>query len=369
MHWNQLMKAGLGAVLAGLLLTTSHADEPALPSNVSPDEEIILFPTSAVLNEEGSAWSIPVHGWIFEPETNDPFRRVVLNRLIDTLDRSTNSPDDEALAICEKRIQQFIVDNERAKRIVVRVGDEKFALDKSGTDGHFRGEISVATDKAAKLATNGWITFEVIMPDRDERKFRGSAQLVSPEGVLVISDIDDTVKITEVTEKGKLIENTFFRGFKAVDGMAAAYRQWGRQGVAFAFVSGSPWQLYGPLSEFLTKEEFPAAAFHLKSFSLKDPSVAGALADPDGHKLQEIGEILARYPKRRVVLIGDSGERDPEIYGRVARESRDRIARIFIRRVTSDDASSMRYKRAFEAVPKKLWSLFDNATELPASLE
>ena len=167
----------------------------------------------------------------------------------------------------------------------------------------------------------------------------------------------------------KLIENTFFREFRAVDGMADVYQKWNGQGAAFAFVSSSPWQLYLPLSDFLAKSGFPAASYYLKPFSFKDPSVANVLSEPDEHKLKAIRELLARHPSRRVVLVGDSGERDPEIYGQVARENPEQVARILIRRVATDETNDARFEKAFESVPAAIWSVFDNADELPAHID
>jgi phosphatidate phosphatase APP1 len=58
-----------------------------------------------------------------------------------------------------------------------------------------------------------------------------------------------------------------------------------------------------------------------------------------GYKEPVLRALLSTFPQR-VVLVGDSGERDPEIYALMRREFPDRVAAIFIRDVgRSSDAS------------------------------
>jgi phosphatidate phosphatase APP1 len=60
------------------------------------------------------------------------------------------------------------------------------------------------------------------------------------------------------------------------------------------------------------------------------------LESPEKFKLKVIGDLFQRYPQRRFVLVGDSGERDPEVYGRLTREFPAQVVHIFIRDVTSE---------------------------------
>jgi phosphatidate phosphatase APP1 len=53
------------------------------------------------------------------------------------------------------------------------------------------------------------------------------------------------------------------------------------------------------------------------------------------HKLEIIRRLLRTYPDLPFVLIGDSGEEDPEIYSQVVREHPGRVRAIYIRDVTS----------------------------------
>jgi phosphatidate phosphatase APP1 len=68
------------------------------------------------------------------------------------------------------------------------------------------------------------------------------------------------------------------------------------------------------------------------------------------------------FPKRRFILVGDSGEKDPEIYGALARSQPGRIVGIFIRDVTGDAAA--RYEAAFRGVPRETWAVFKDPAEV-----
>ena len=152
----------------------------------------------------------------------------------------------------------------------------------------------------------------------------------------MISDIDDTIKISQVTQKRELLRNTFLRPFRAVVGMPALYQAWADQGAEFHLVSSSPWQLYEPLSGFVRAEAFPPATFHLRRIRLKDPTTLISFGAPQELKVQTISALLQRFPARRFVLVGDSGEQDPEAYGQVARQFPDQVAAIFIREVAAE---------------------------------
>ena len=113
---------------------------------------------------------------------------------------------------------------------------------------------------------------------------------------------------------------------------------------------------------------FPAATYHLKRVRLKGRSVQQLFTNPLDLKLKLIEGIMANYPERRFVLVGDSGERDPDVYGAIARKYPNQVHRIYIRDVTGQPQDAQRYQRAFADVPKDAWQLFRKAEELPTEL-
>jgi phosphatidate phosphatase APP1 len=74
-----------------------------------------------------------------------------------------------------------------------------------------------------------------------------------------------------------------------------------------------------------------------------------------------IEQIMADFGQRRFILIGDSGEHDPEIYGDLARKHGERVAHIYIRNVTGESRDGERMTNAFRDLPEDRWTLFEDA--------
>jgi hypothetical protein len=328
-------------------------------SEIASDEVVVFYPTYARRTDDGENWLAEIHGSIFEPE-EDSLRRAALIGLVRRSLRLERDLPETALL--RERIRAFLVDNERDKTIYIQLGKLAYRVGVSDPNGHFSGSLSLKSDEVAQLIAPGpqtarRLTFTAVTPADDDREFRGEFELVEPKGISVISDVDDTIKVSEVTDHEALLRNTFLREFKSVDGMAAMYQRLAAEGAVFHYVSASPWQLYRPLSEYMTKDGFPAGSFHMKHFRLKDRSALQMLGSQQKYKPAVIEKILADFPERTFILVGDSGEQDPEIYGDLARKYPRQIARILIRDVQDLSSFDERFNKAFAEVPRERWKV------------
>jgi phosphatidate phosphatase APP1 len=329
-------------------------EEPEM-SRIKADERVLFFPTAARQSDDGQSWVVPIHGWCFEPEENDWLRRHALGRLRERLELD---PDQPATQTFEDRVRRFLVDNERGKRIAIRLAGVDYPpLPASGPNGHFQGTIHVPAATVAQHLIDGRLRFEAITAAGDDRQFVGTAYCLTAEGLSVISDIDDTIKVSEVTDKRKLLRNTFFEPMRPIDGMADRYRDWAARGAQFHYLSASPWQLYEPLERFTRDAGFPEGTFDLKSFRMKDSTFWQLFQDPIAYKVPLIERYLLDFPSRQFILVGDSGEKDPEIYGIIARRYPEQVKEIWIRNVTGQAADSERYGAAFHDLPQDKWHL------------
>ena len=130
-------------------------------------------------------------------------------------------------------------------------------LQPSDESGFIEEEIVLTNDEISSLCTTFHTEFDdrkfdyeirLDESDRDANSenfvaFKCTIYALAKEGVSVISDIDDTIKITQVLNKGSLLKHTFYNGFKPVEGMNEIYQIWGAQKCQFHYVSASPWQL------------------------------------------------------------------------------------------------------------------------------
>ncbi len=330
-------------------------------SPLKSDEEIIYFPTTATWNEQKKAWQVPLHGWIFEAERDSLWRNGALALLKENLDLPPQSNHTQNL---QQRGWPFLIDNERGKNITLHIAGTEITLPPSQANGHIYAQSLVTLPHATNDHSANWLSFETEMPEGDSRQFTGEVQLVSAKGISVISDIDDTIKVSNVLDKQALMENTFLRDFQDVPGMASLYQQWEKTGAVFHYVTGSPWQLYPSLSEFIVDHGFPRGGFTMRHFRLKDDSLLELLGSSFDYKVSSIEALLKRYPQRRFILVGDSGEKDPEVYGEIARRYPQQVMAIYIHNVDGGEFSSERFQKAFSRIEKSRWRLFSSTSEL-----
>jgi phosphatidate phosphatase APP1 len=158
-------------------------------------------------------------------------------------------------------------------------------------------------------------------------------------GFGVISDLDDTVvrsSATNVLKMAWIVVRNNAHTRLPFEGVGAFYEalQRGKDGDAtnpIFYVSSSPWNIYDMLEDFLNVHGVPPGPLFLKDWS---PTVLGKHQD---YKLGLIRRLLDTYEDLPFVLIGDSGEEDPEIYLQAVREYPKRIKAVYIRDVTSHE--------------------------------
>lgn len=350
-------------------------DRQVLGAETSPirsDEEVVFYPTFGRLSPDGSSWLLAIHGSIFEPETNSLKRAAALAAMRRGLGLETTPAEAKTF---DRRMRAFLVDHERGKRMLVRVGSQTHVVGRSEPNGHFSDEIRLAAADARKLlrdadaAAGGWLPFEALTRPGDKRRFPGRVQLIGPTGLSVVSDVDDTIKITQVRDRKAMLANTFLRPFRPVPGMAAAYRRLAAGGATFHYLSASPWQLYEFLAEFVAAEKFPPGTFHLKYFRLTDSTFWDLFTSQEEYKSKVLEDLLAAFPQRRFLLVGDTGEQDPEIFARIARAHPEQVVGIWLRNVTEESGDNARMTPVRAAVRPEGWRLFTEPGELESAVQ
>ena len=129
--------------------------------------------------------------------------------------------------IFQQRIRYFLVDNEGRQTISIRLGDREYEVGTSESNGHFRGTLRLSAAKVEQLlddqdAKDGWLSFEAVTRKSDNRRFAGQVQMIGRHGLSVISDIDDTIKHSQVGELKAVLANTFLRDLQPAPGMVGA---------------------------------------------------------------------------------------------------------------------------------------------------
>ena len=171
----------------------------------------------------------------------------------------------------------------------------------------------------------------------------------------VISDIDDTVMHTGLTERAGMLRTTLLHNASTrvpFPGVAAFYRALHEGDGAVArpvfYVSGSPWNLYDMIERFLEIQNLPPGPLFLKDWGIDEHKFIKE--DTKRYKLARIDMLLQTYPALDFVLIGDSGQEDPEIYTEVVRRWPQRISAVYIRDVSRDPTRDAAVREMLETL-------------------
>ncbi|CAE8635803.1 unnamed protein product [Polarella glacialis] len=192
------------------------------------------------------------------------------------------------------------------------------------------------------------------------RPGKAHVHLAEERGLSVISDVDDTVKVTKVfAGKDVIVRNTFFKEYQAVEGMADLFQSWSKSlpGMSFHFVSNSPPEILEPLREFLDEEGFPRAPMHLRPLTGNDR---------ENFKVKTVETILKQMPHRKFILIGDSGESDAKIYAELMRRFPQQVVKILIRQVHRSRAVE---QDVFAGLDPSSWQVFKVGSDVDLKIE
>jgi phosphatidate phosphatase APP1 len=225
-------------------------------------------------------------------------------------------------------------------RVEVRHGSAKIEL-QANDEGHFDGVLQLEQEPVGKP----WTTVGLRLLDRAGDPVETEASVFVPPTAArfgIISDMDDTVIRTDARSLWRMIRLTLFANAHtrvAFPGVSAFFRalhenERGEPQNPLFYVSSSPWNLHDLLEHFLELNDIPEGPLVLRDWGSTEKSLISK--GHHHHKLTAIRDILATYPHLPFILIGDSGQADPEIYRDVVHEFPERIHAAYIRDVTPD---------------------------------
>ncbi len=275
------------------------------------------------------------------PETPDDFRIeayvghggaegvVMRGRVLDD-PVPTEAVDGEGVGAAVRRtLHHFATDDLPGVPLRITVADASIET-VTDDDGYFLARLH----PEPHLLTSPWITGTVELA----APYRGlTGPHTTPVEVLVpgpdarfgvVSDIDDTLLETGVQRVWRMLHQTFTGSALTrtpFEGAPELYRDLAAGTNPFFYVSSSPWNLHSFLVAFLRHHDFPRGPVLLRD-------LLGTSAGRE-QKHGRINEILELHPGLPFVLLGDSGEKDPEIYADIVRAHPHRILAVYIREV------------------------------------
>ena len=237
-------------------------------------------------------------------------------------------------------VSAFFNNEKKDTNISMLVNDKEY-FSKSDNEGYFTFDINLSTtykrDSDILLTVNN-------------KKYIKKVQLFYPsvkKHIGIISDFDDTVIVSDVTNKLKLMYNTFIKNYmqrEVIDEVKNKILQVDRENSlsdnrALFFISGSPHQLSDIMNNFLNLHKFPKRAILTKKLHGENRDSFFATV---AYKYDKIVKLINMYPHIKWVLFGDSGEKDEEVYLKIIKEFPNKIEEVYIRDVKTDKIEKLK---------------------------
>lgn len=245
---------------------------------------------------------------------------------------ATEAVDGEGVRDAVRRtLRHFLTDELPGVPLTVTLGGAEVET-VTDTEGYFRVHVPASPEHLESPWTRGTVALR--------GSYRGTTGHVAPVEVRVpspdarfgiVSDVDDTILQTGVQRVGRMILQTLAGSALTrtpFPGAAELYCDLAADVNPVFYVSSSPWNLHSFLVAFLRHRGFPLGPVLLRD-------LLGTWKGRE-QKHDRIREVLDLHPDLSFVLLGDSGEHDPEIYADIVREHPGRILAVYIREVRLD---------------------------------
>lgn len=386
------------------LLTGVARAETLDPNLLPPEATITLFPAYTRLSEGSQTrFLVNVNGWLSCPGLmtrknrlilslakqitrygnatqavsqleNDKLRQDLVNdsdsELIISETPLVASPGDQkpqnwADDLIKERLASFIARSVPNASLLVTIGS------RDHTDPDVLVSVPLSTDASGYFSTDVTVDYVPsvvqVRAAAEEAVFAFQDVLIIPHsGVGLISDIDDTCKLTGVIgDKRELMTNLLLNDFTlwAIPLVVEWYGRLHQKKLSFHYVSNLPWQLFLSISQYFATVKLPPGSVHLKQYT---GNIISSLMEPlQSRKKRALYRILDDFPAKKFLCVGDSGEHDLEAYVDLAATNPGRILAIYIRFVT-DSFSDIDDGRIFNEVKRMVDAYREKNLKKPA---
>lgn len=237
----------------------------------------------------------------------------------------------------------------------VRVQGEfagKTVIAETNKDGYFEMDFKFSEP----IEEEGWLPVSLelldnIVEDQDPVVQEGEIYIEEESSRFgVITDVDDTIIISRATTTFQKLWIILTKNSKTrlpFTGVSDFYCELhiGTKGDftnPVFYVSSSEWNLYDFLEDFCRVRDLPKGVFLLQDLKTSLWKLIKTGGGNHQHKEEKIRTLLEVYDKMNFILIGDSGQRDAEIYSRITKDFPGRIKAIYIRDVKSSRKATVR---------------------------
>ena len=205
-----------------------------------------------------------------------------------------------------------------------------------------------------------------------------STVYVAPAGerVGIICDVDDTIMVTALPRPMLAAWNSFVlseHARMATPGMPVLLDRLHRRypTAPIMYLSTGAWNVAPTLERFLARNAYPSGTLLLTDWG---PTRTRWFRSGAAHKVDSLRRLVTEFPETKWILIGDDGQRDPDIYSGFALRYPEHVAAIVIRNLTVGESvlASGRIwadDRAKQVASGSLWMEANDGASLTARLQ
>ncbi|KAF5579928.1 actin filament organization app1 [Fusarium subglutinans] len=332
---------------------------------VDAGDIVWLMDNTAYQNPETDQWEAEFVAAVFE---NEPKCRVadIVSGIASTLGLADDAAERDVI---EKRIIPFLWDIQAARVFWIEHKKKEIKLGPTSING-----ITTSVEPLHHAHKGSVVDATALVPQGTQGLHDMQTYYAGPEGWAIISDVDDTIKVTLTSDPLGILKTTFVDEPTPVPGMPELYSELQTllpRDTPWFYLSASPYNLYPLLREFRDRY-FPQGTLILRDSSWR--TIAGLLSaltmGTEEYKADRMKKIHSWLPKRKLILIGDSTQSDPEAYGETYRTFPGWVKMILIRKATDVAAIGIeeknrleRFEKAFKNVPVEAWHVFEEPSD------
>ncbi|KAI9841562.1 MAG: hypothetical protein M1837_000608 [Sclerophora amabilis] len=163
-----------------------------------------------------------------------------------------------------------------------------------------------------------------------------TAYLVPTEGLTIISDVDDILRVTKIYQPKEGLLNSFARPFTPWMNMPEIYSNWSRSiaDTHFHYLTTTPEQVTRNYMEFIY-QTYPGGSFDTRPLNFSDVSATLSI------RKFLLRKIFQTFPERKFVLVADTTNSDVmSAYPEMAGEFPGQVQCIFLRNTSATDSSN-----------------------------
>lgn len=300
---------------------------------VTDDEIVWLLDNTAFKSPRTGAWQAEFVAAIYEREDKKKLMDMV-SGIVQAIGLTDDAAERKTV---EQRILPFLWDVRPARFVTATQQSARLKLGPSSTNGLSSNILNLPSSERGSLirtstklgAGTGSITDMQtyyagedgwgIISGRNTHVLQFSSFNCDLLGTHENIDVDDTIKVTMTSDPVGILRETFINPSLPIKGMPELYAEIKSclpQDTAWFYLSASPYNLYPFLKQF-RKHYYPAGTLILRDSSWK--TLAGLLSAltlrTEEYKVDRIKKIHGWLPARKMIMIGDSTQSDPEAYG------------------------------------------------------